>query len=1011
MKNFTHFRLYTECSICKSIVRIEEILERVKNNKQRCICITDTNNLFNTPRFYNECLKKKIKPIIGCDLKLKYKKNIYNIALIIKNNLGYINICKLISKSLIYNKGLLSYNFLKGVFKKNLFLIFNLNYKNFNKFNNFKSIKNDIKHISKNFKNQFYLEIQKNKKNYKKILNISHCLKLPILATSPIYFSKKKDFLAYKAKICIFNKKKKKIFKNNFFKTSKKINKIFYKLPNSIKNVYELQKKCNFIMNFNKIKIPFFNIKKKINNKIYFLKLLKKKLKIFLNNNINNDKNIYKERLINEVKTIIKMDLVDYFLIVKNFISWSKKKKFQVGPGRGSCAGSLVSFLLNITELDPIKYNLLFERFLNSERQNIPDFDIDFCQFEREKVIEYIKKKYGIDSVCQIVTFNKMALKNSIKDIGKFLKFNYYFINEINKIIEKSYIKINNTLDLLKKNKFLLNIYNNNYKVKKLIKLSIKLEGLIKNFGTHAGGVVISSNSIFYHMPIFIQNNIIVSQYFKDDIEKIGILKFDFLGLSTLSIIKNCLKSIEKNIILKKIKLNDKKCFKNLKKANTVGVFQLESDGIRKFLKKIKPDNFENIIALISLYRPGPIKLINDFHLRKIKKKKTIYIDKKLKSILKETHGIIVYQEQIIQIVKEVAAYDLNEADLFRIMISKKKLNEMINQKKIFIEKAIKNGFDSNKANMIFNIIKEFANYGFNKSHATAYSLLSYYTLWLKSYYIDYFMASNMSFFFKDLNKLNLIINDSIKNNIKILPLNINESCEDFINLKNQFYKKIRLGFKGLIGLGENIINHIIFIRKKKKFKSFFDFYKRVDKRLINYKSMEILISGGCFDSLNYNRANLIKKLIILSKINFKKNEKIINLKNIYFKKNYFWKFKKKILEEKLIFSFFINNNIYNLYKKRFLNFMNFNKNIIKGVILNIKEKINNNFFIIYLINEKNKILEIKINKNIFIKNISIINKYKFIIILVLKKKINNNSKILLAEKIINFKNVKNKIF
>ncbi len=1010
MKCFTHFRLYTECSILKSIVKIEDILKKVKNDKQKCICITDTNNLFNVPRFYNECLKKKIKPIIGCDLKLKYKKNIYNIALIVKNNLGYINICKLISKSLIYNKGFLNYNFLKGVFKRNLFIIFNLNNKNFKKYNDFKFIKNDIKFISKNFKNHFYLEIQKNKKNYKKILNISNYLKIPIIATNPIYFSEKKDFLAYKAKISIFNKKKKKIFKDNFFKTSKKMNKIFYKLPNSIKNVYELKKRCNFMMSFNKIKIPFFNIKLKINNKLYFLKLLKKKLKIFLKNN-KNDKNVYKERLINEIKTIIKMNLVDYFLIVKNFIYWSKKRGFQVGPGRGSCAGSLVSFLLDITELDPIKYNLLFERFLNSERHSIPDFDVDFCQFEREKVIEYIKIKYGIDSVCQIVTFNKMALKNSIKDIGKFLKFNYYFINEINKIIEESYyIKVSNTLDLFKKNKFLLNVYNSNYKVKKLIKLSIKLEGLIKNFGTHSGGIVICSNSIFYHMPIFIQNNVIVSQYFKDDIEKIGILKFDFLGLSTLSIIKNCLKRIKKSIILKKIKLNDKKCFKNLTNANTIGVFQLESEGIRNFLKKIKPDTFENIIALISLYRPGPIKLINDFYLRKINKKKIIYVDKRLKNILKETHGIIVYQEQIIQIVKEVASYNLNEADLFRIMISKKKVIEMVNQKKIFIEKSIKNGFDLNKANIIFNIIKEFANYGFNKSHAAAYSLLSYYTLWLKSYYIDYFMASNMSFFFKDLNRLNLIITDSIKNNIKILPLNINKSCKDFINLKNKFYKKIRLGFKGLIGLGDNIINHIIIIRKKKNFKSFFNFYKRVDKRLVNYKSMEILISGGCFDSLNYNRANLIKKLIILSKTNFINNEKIINLKNIYFKKNYFWKFKKKIIEEKLIFGFFIINNLYNIYKKRFLNLMNFNKNIIKGVILNIKEKINNNFFNIYLINDKNKILEIKINKNIFIKNINIINKYKFIIILVAKKKINNNT-IFLANKIINFRNVKNKTF
>ncbi|WP_259289811.1 DNA polymerase III subunit alpha [Candidatus Nasuia deltocephalinicola] len=1004
---FTHFRLYTECSIHKSIVKIEDIIKKVKNDKQKCICITDVNNLFNVPRFYTECLKNKIKPIIGCDLKLKYKKKKYNIALIIKNNLGYINLCKLISKSLMYNKNFLNYNFLKGVLKKNLFLILNLNNKKLNEFN-FKFIKKDIQNICKNFKNNFYLEIQKNKKNYKKILNLSYYLKLPILATNPIYFSKKKDFLAYKAKIFIFKKKKKKIFKKNYFKNSKKISKTFYKILNSLKNVYELQKKCNFLMNFNKIKIPIFKIKQK-NNNFYFLKLLKKKLKIFFKKNNEKNKSLYKERLINETKTIIKMNLVDYFLIVGDFVSWSKKNNFQVGPGRGSCAGSLVSFLLNITDVDPIKYNLLFERFLNSERQNIPDFDIDFCQFEREKIIEHIKIKYGIECVCQIITFNKMILKNSIKDVGKFLKFNYYFMNEINKIIENSYNKINTT-ETFKNNNYLLNIYNNNKKIKNLIDLSSKLEGLTKNFGTHSGGVVITSNSVFYHMPIFIQNNIIISQYFKDDIEKIGILKFDFLGLSTLSIIKNCLKKIKKNIILKELKLNDKKCFKYLKEANTIGVFQLESVGMRKFLKKIKPNNFKNIIALISLYRPGPIKLINDFYLRSIKKKKVIYIDKKLENILKETHGIIIYQEQIIQIVKDVANYTLNEADIFRIMITKKKISEMINQKKFFIEKSINNGFNPNKANLIFNIIKEFANYGFNKSHACAYSLLSYYTLWLKSYYIDIFMASNMSFFFKDLKKLNLIINDSINNKIKILPLNINKSFKNFINLKKNNYKKIRLGFKIVGGLGENMINHIINVRKKKNFKNFFDFYKRVDKSLINYKAMEALICCGGFDSLNYNRANLIKKLIVLYKINFKKNKKIINLKNMYLKKNYFWKFKNKILEEKLIFGFFINNNIYNIYKKRFLNFMPLNKNIIKGIILNIIEKSMNNLFNIYLINENNKIIEVKISKDIFKLNINIINKHEFIILLITKKIINNNTTFI-VNKIIDFKNVKNKIF
>lgn len=995
MLKFVHFRMYTEYSIYKSILRLKEIISEIKKDDQKSVCISDENNIFNCPRFYKECFKNKIKPLIGCSLNFKIKKKSYNIILVSKNYNGYINISKLLSKSNIYNKSYIEFEWFKGILNKGLFIILNINEININK--NFFKILKDFKKIKKIFKNKVYIEIQKIK-NYKKILKISNLLKLPLLATNPISFLNKDDFQAYNAKIFMYNKdyNKKKLLKNHYFYKQKKMIKIFKKIPSSIKNTYELSKKCNLELNFNKLKLPFFKLKKNLSNNSYFINLLFKKLKKNIKKKNYKD---YKKRLINELCVIIKMNLCDYFLIVKDFIKWSKKKNIQVGPGRGSSNGSLVSFLLNITELDPIKYNLLFERFLNIEKISIPDFDVDFCQKDREKVTEYIKKKYGINFVSQIITFNRINLKSSIKDIGKFLNFNYDFINEINKLISFNYNL--NILETLKKNKNFYNKYKNNKKLKILINLNNKLEGLLKNISVHAGGIIISPNKIFYYSPILIHNNIILNNYFKDDLEELGILKFDFLGLITLSIIKNTLKKIKKRINFSKIKLNNKLCYNNFKNANTIGVFQLESLGIRKVLKILKPDNFENIIAVISLYRPGPIKLIKEFCLRKQNKKKINYIDSKIKDFLKETYGIIIYQEQIMQIVRVIANYTLNDADNLRKIISKKKHSDMIKEEKNFVEKSLKNNISYKKSLYIFKIIKEFVNYGFNKSHAAAYALLSYKTMWLKSYYGDYFMSSNMSYYYNDNEKLNLIIKDSITNNLYILPLNINLSTKNFSVIENSKNKKIRYGFKGVLGLGFNIIKNILKVRKLKPFKNFLDFYNRVDKRIVNYKSIELLISSGAFDNLNYNRSNLIKKLNILSTINLIKEKIKVNIiKNLYLNKNYFWNFKKKILEEKNALGFFFLNNIYNIYKKKIIN-CKIKKELEKGIVININEKLINNNFIINIFNWEKNNIEIRINKNLFKMNINFIKKNNLIIFY--KKEINNK---IFVQKILNIKNI-----
>lgn len=990
-KNFVHFRLHTEYNIKKSILKIEDIFKELKKDKHEAVCIAD-DNLFNMQRFYKSCFENNIKPIIGVENEIEIKNKNYNILLLIKNKKGYLNISKLVTRAFLYNNKKIKLNWLKGELKSGLILILNLNSFYYNNFENLKNLKKKTLIFKKILKKNIYLEIQKyNNSNYNKIINISNFFKIPLLPVNPISFVKKKDFLAYKAKIYIYKKKSEnlKISKNHYFLKKKKISKIFKDIKNSLKNTFELSKKCNFYINFNKIKLPFFRIKSKKNINIYFIKKLINKLKSL--KNINNYKK-YKKRLFEELKVVIQMNLCDYFLIVSDFVKWSKKKNFIIGPGRGSSASSLISFLLNITALDPIKYNLIFERFLNLERVSIPDFDIDFSQNDRKKTINYMKKKYGIDCICNIITFNKLALKASIKDIGKFLNFNYDFINEINKLIPlNNNLKI---LELIKKNKNFYNKYKKKKNIKKLIKLTNKLEGLTKNIGVHAGGLLVTPNKTFYYAPLLLQKKKILSHFFKDDIEEIGILKFDFLKLATLSVIKNCLKKIKKKIEFKNLKLNDKACYENFKKANTDGVFQLESKGLKNILKKIKPDCLENLIAIISLYRPGPIKLIEDFCLKKLGLKKVSYIDNSLKNILQETYGIIIYQEQIIKIAQTISNYSLSEADIFRKIISKKNKLKMHDQKKIFIEKGIKNGFRKEKIEAIFNIIKEFANYGFNKAHACAYSLLTYFTMWLKTYYNSIFIAANMSYCLNDAEKLKIFIEDALKNNIKILPININMSENNFLSI-NKKNKKIRYGFRGITGLGKNIIRCICKTRGKKFFKSFKDFYFRINKSVVNYKSIESLISCGSFDSINYNRANLIKKLKIFHKMCFKKKEKTL-LKNLYFRKNYYWNFKTKILEEKNTIGFFLLNNIYNIYKKRIEKKFNYKK-LIKGIITFISNKNNNNFFI-FINNEKNEKIIAKIDKNLVKNNIKNIKKNSFIMFI----KKDNESKFIIVKKIIN---------
>ncbi|ADM89667.1 putative DNA polymerase III, alpha subunit [Candidatus Zinderia insecticola CARI] len=1013
MYKFTHLRLHTEYSIVDSLVKINEIIKLAKKDKQESLAITDLSNIFGAIKFYKESIKNGIKPIIGCDLFIENKinkKKPFRLLILSKNYNGYLQLCKLISKSWIYNlkdeKPQIKKSWLKKINKnsnlialsgyKSSDLLFYINKKKF------KKAENCAKKWKKIFNNLYFIEIQniniKNNEifNYN-LIKIGNKLNIPIVATHPIQFCYKKEFIAHEIRYNIYKKKKLNNSKYHFnkeqnFKTQIEINKLFVNNLIAVKNSYKISKMCNLIIPKGVLKLPKYNKKKKINDN----ELLKIKTKIGLNKRLKNKKNlkIYKKRLKFELKIISKTNFSNYFLMVNDFIKWAKKKNINIGPGRGSGASSLIAYCLFITDIDPIKYKLIFERFLNPERISFPDFDIDFCQKKRDIIIKYIKKKYGVNNVSQIITFGKIAAKSSIRDVGRVLGLSYNFCNNIVKLISnKKYYNLN-LKEIVENNYFLKKKILNNKIIKKLIFFSIQIEGIIKNIGIHAGGILISKNNLNKYCALYkhSKDNIITIQNDKEDLEFLGLIKFDFLGLATLTIIDETNKNIKKInpkiklISWNKISFKDKKTYKLLNNANTIGVFQLESIGIQNILKKANINCLEDITAIISLYRPGPIKLIKKFYKRK-NGYKFKFFNEKIKNVLSETYGIMIYQEQVMEVAKIIANYSMGSADLLRRIISKKNLKEMHKNRKLFIKGALKNKINLKTANKIFNLMEKFAGYGFNKSHATAYAVISYYTAYLKSNFPNEFISANLSLSINNINKIKFLIKDAINNfKINILPPNINYSKYKFIPIikNNIFY--IRYGLSAIKGLGKIAIKLILNKRKKKIFKNLYDFIFRIikNKNLINKRVLNSLIYSGSLDIFNKNRNILkIKIKFLLKNLNDFNKKLIIKNKN----KLNILKWKKKILNKKKILEkqkfflgfylfknpfFYIKKDIEQLNKFKIYNINKFiNKNIITyGIINNIKKEFINNkeYFVINIENKKNNINCI-IKNNLYKKN------------------------------------------
>ena len=879
---FTQLHLHSSYSLSDSTINIDKLIKLAKKNKLKSLAITDRLNMFAAIKFYQKCIDNNIKPIIGCEISLK--SSIPNtsegtIIALCQNYIGYKNLIKLISEIHVekkvnenpnvtksqlekYNKGLIILTGgRKGILGENL-----LGGEYQNKYLTMKSLK-DI------FPDRLYLQIDRinadNEEIYNnKIINIAEDLNLPLVATNNVLFLEKQDFDAHEVRVCI-NKKIKIDDRNNqteftndqYFKTEKEMTLIFEDLPDAMQNVSEIIKRCNIHISSDTYHLPKFNTPDGSDIDLYFDQKVKSGLDNIIKKNSITETDIYFQRLKLETDVIRKMGFVSYFLIVHEFINWAKQQAIPVGPGRGSGAGSLVAYALDITSIDPIEHNLLFERFLNPERISMPDFDIDFCMINRQKIIDHITELYGENKVSQIITYGSLAARAVIRDVGRVLGMGYTFVDKIAKMIPFS---VGITIDdALKQNKGLKKEYDTNDEIKNLIDTSKKLEGLPRNVGKHAAGIVVAPNQIDDFIPLYRveESDEIVTQYDKDDIEKLGLVKFDILGLRTLSIIDRAIRTIKRqhgdiDIPHEDITTPDKKVFELLQNKLTTGVFQLESSGMKRYMERLKPDCFDDIVALVALYRPGPLgtNMVDDFISNK-HGKKIDYEHPLLEPILSETYGLILYQEQVMEISRSLGGYTLGEADLLRRAMGKKKKDEMEQHRKQFIEGAKNKNISITIANSIFSKMEKFAGYGFNKSHSVAYAFISYQTAFLKTFYSSEFLSAALSSDMDNTDKVISLVDASIEMDLSIIQPNINTSDFNFLSLDN---KSILFGLGAIKGVGYNAVIHIINERKKNgHYKNIFDFCERVSLTTINIGTLDSLIYSGSFDCFGESRLSL----------------------------------------------------------------------------------------------------------------------------------------------------------
>ena len=905
---FVHLRTHTEFSVVDSTLRVNDMVAAAVADRQGAIAITDLSNLFGAVKLYRAARKAGVKPIVGADLWLAPQggeKQPSRLLLLAASASGYANLCRLLTcawteqpdaprrtqASIDWTllaecaEGLIALSGAdQGAIGQALLA------------GDADGARRAAQRLSSIFPRRFYIELQRaggatNEAHVRAAVPLAAELGLPAVATHPVQFLTPEDFEAHEARVCIADgetlanpRRVKRFSPEQYFKTQAQMEALFADLPGALANTIEIARRCNLSLVLGKSRLPDFPTPTvdgaRLAPEAYFRQLshagLERRLTQLYPDATQRDaeRARYVERLEFEIETILKMGFAGYFLIVADFIAWARDNGCPVGPGRGSGAGSLVAYSLAITDLDPLRYKLLFERFLNPMRVSMPDFDIDFCQGNRDRVIDYVKQKYGRDAVSQIATFGTMAAKAALRDVGRVLGMSYGHVDSIAKLVPAPPGK---TVTLARvpdepdsgviyarlENPEIGRREQNEEEVAELLALATRVEGLVRNVGMHAGGVLIAPGRITDFCPLYMQpgSDHAVSMFDKDDVEAIGLVKFDFLGLATLTVLELAKTFIRerhadrRDFAFESLALDDRATYQLMSEGRTVAVFQLESAGMQRMLREARPSVFEDVIALVALFRPGPMDLIPNFCARKHGRESVEYPHPLMEDVLSETYGIMIYQEQVMQVAQIVGGYSLGGADELRRAMGKKKLEEMVKQRAVFAAGAAEKGIGAAKANEIFDLMEKFAGYGFNKSHAAAYALLSYHTAWAKVHYPAEFAAANMSVAQDDTEKLKIFHDDARAMGVDFEPPDVNRGGYRFEPIGE---RRVRYGLGAVKGTGQGAIEAIVQAREEGgPFKSLFDFCARVDRARINKRAVEALIKAGAFDSLEANRASL----------------------------------------------------------------------------------------------------------------------------------------------------------
>ncbi len=889
--SFVHLRLHSEFSIVDGIARIDDAVARAAADRMGALALTDLANVFGMVDFYKSARKAGIKPIVGCDVWItneSERDKPHRLLLLVRSRAGYLRLAELLSRAYLENQhrgraeirkawfagggsqGLIA---LSGAMAGDIGMALLAG--------NAAAAAKLAAEWASLFPGAYYLELQRaghpqTETYVDAAVRLAGKLALPAVATHPVQFLRREDHKAHEARVCIAegyvlaDQRRPRVFTaESYFKTQIEMAQAFADLPEALANSVEIARRCNLALELGKSRLPEFPTPPGVTLEDHLVRSadagLARRLERLYPDAAARAREAprYRERLAFETKTIVQMGFAGYFLIVADFINWAKSNGVPVGPGRGSGAGSLVAYALGITDLDPLRYDLLFERFLNPERVSMPDFDIDFCQDGRDRVIDYVKKKYGAESVSQIATFGTMAAKAVVRDVGRVMEWTYTRADELAKLIPFQPGKLVTLKAAREMEPRLKEREDTEEDTRELLALAGELEGLTRNVGMHAGGVLIAPGRLTDFCPLYAAHGSesVVSQLDMKGVEAVGLVKFDFLGLTTLTILDWTVRYAKgldpsSTLALESLPLDDKDAYRIFQTANATGVFQFESRGMRDLLKRARPDRFEDLIALVALYRPGPMDLIPDFIERKHGRQRVEYLDPRLETILGPTYGVMVYQEQVMQIAQLIGGYSLGGADLLRRAMGKKLPEEMATHRDAFVEGALKNGLTLRKANELFDLMEKFAGYGFNKSHAAAYALVAYQTAYMKAHHSAAFMASNLSALMDDTDKVQQFHQDAVANGLTVLPPDINAGEYRFVPVDA---KTIRYGLGAVKGTGESAISAILKARAEGgPFSDLFDFCERIDKRIVNRRSVEALVRAGAFDAIDDHRARLL---------------------------------------------------------------------------------------------------------------------------------------------------------